>query len=150
MKRRRRFENRVDAMAEIYHLNFHTNGNQPIFLDDEYALTMDLDLTEIIRHHEIVCLARAVMPTHVHFVVVAFPDQPRERIVQFLKGASSYAFFQRYPAIADELDHHLWQKGYQWVLITSHEQLIAAIRYVRANRSKIGLRPIVPEAKQSE
>jgi REP element-mobilizing transposase RayT len=136
-------------MAEIYHVNFHTHGNRPVFLDDAYARAID-DLTdEIIRHYAIVSLARAVMPTHLHFVVVAFPDQPREGIVQLLKGASSRGFFQEYPELGAELGGHLWQKGYQWVLITSHDQLVAAIRYIRANRSKIGLSPLVAATARS-
>jgi REP element-mobilizing transposase RayT len=133
-------------MAEIYHVNFHTHGNRPVFLDDAYARAIDDLMDEIIRHHAIVSLSRAVMPTHLHFVVVAFPDQPRERIVQLLKGASSRGLFQEYPELGAELGGHLWQKGYQWVLIASHDQMVTAIRYVRANRSKIGLGPHAAES----
>jgi REP element-mobilizing transposase RayT len=133
-------------MAEIYHVNFHTNGNRPVFLDDAYVRATDEIIDDVIRHHEIVSLARAIMPTHLHFVLVAFPDQPRERIVQLLKGASSHAFFQQHPDLGTELGGHLWQKVYQLVLITSHDQLVTAMRYVRANRAKIGLGPIAAES----
>jgi REP element-mobilizing transposase RayT len=133
-------------MAEIYHINFHTQGNRPVFLDDAYARAIDEMVDQVIRHHGIASLARAVMPTHLHFVVVAFPDQPRERIVQLLKGAPSRVFFQQHPDLGAELGGHLWQKDYQWILITSHDQLVTAIRYVRANRLKIGLGPIAAES----
>jgi hypothetical protein len=39
----------------------------------------------------------------------------------------------------------VWQKRYQWVLITSHDQLAGAIRCVRANRPRNVLSPIEAE-----
>ena len=129
-------------MADIYHLNFHTVRHVPIFLDPEYATAIDAIFVEVIARHRIVALARAVMPTHAHFVIAAFPDQPRQRIVMLLKGASAYAFFQRYPLLGAELGGHLWQESYQWVHVQRHEQYWNAIRYVGDNRSKIGLGPI--------
>jgi hypothetical protein len=47
------------------------------------------------------------------------------------------------PELRADLGDHLWQEGYDWVEITSHRQLLAELGYVRANRTKSGLEPIV-------
>jgi REP element-mobilizing transposase RayT len=130
-------------MAELYHINFHTFRNHPLFLDEAYAREIDHLFADVIRRHQIASLARTLMPNHVHFVVVAFPDQPRERIAQLLKGATARESLSKHPEIDGELGGHLWQAGYDWVLITSNRQLSAAISYVRANRPKVGLPPSV-------
>ena len=126
-------------MIVVYHVNFHTLRKLPIFLDDEKARAIAGILSDIVERHHIVRLAMTVMPTHVHCVFVAFPDQTRGDVVQLLKGASAREFLARFPDFAGELAGHLWSEGYQWVAVESHRQLVATIRYVDNNRVKIGL-----------
>jgi REP element-mobilizing transposase RayT len=129
-------------MADVYHVNFHTFHGKPAFLDDACAAIMDRLLGEIVERHGITCLVWSVMPTHVHCIVVTFPDQSRGEIVQLLKGASARAFLERYPAWRAEVGDHLWQEGYHWVQIKTRAQLAATRRYVQNNRPKVGLAPV--------
>ena len=131
--------------VEIYHINFHTHLRRPIFLDDALAIWLDACLVDIMTRHRIVTLAHTVMPTHVHVVVVTFPDQPRDRVVQLLKGAAARAFNRQNPEIAADIGGHLWQDGYDWVLIETHRQVQATLAYVEANRPRIGLPPLADD-----
>ena len=126
-------------MVEIYHINFHTVRNLPIFLNPEYAASLGEIISDIIREHELVCHISTVMPNHVHLVLTTFPDQSRAQIVQLVKGGSARAFFARYPLLREEIGAHLWQEGFDWVIVDSHRQFRNAIRYVQENRGKIGL-----------
>jgi REP element-mobilizing transposase RayT len=126
-------------MAELFHVNFHTHRNQPLFLDREYARAIEGVFEDVARRRQITWLARSIMPTHVHFLIVAFPDLMRDRVVQLLKGASAREFFLRYPQSGGEMAGHLWQQGCDRVLITSNRQLPATLDYIAANRPKIGL-----------
>jgi len=137
------------STVEIYHINFHTHRRRPIFLDDDLAMALDASLADITARHRILTLARAVMPTHVHVVVVSFPDQPRDRIVQLLKGTSARAFNLCNPEIAADIGGHLWQDGYDWVLVETHRQVEATLAYVAANRPRIGLPPL-PDGRPME
>ena len=132
----------METVVEIYHVNFHTFQNRPVFLVESYAMELRDILAELIEIDRVICLASSIMPTHVHLVVVCFPEQPRAKVVQLLKGASSRLFFQQHPEIHDELDGRLWQPGYDWVQITTADQCQTAIRYVNANRARLGLGPI--------
>ena len=79
------------------------------------------------------------MPTHVHLVLITFPDLPLGRVMRLLKGGVSHAVLAAAPELRADLGDHLWQEGYDWVEITSHEQCRNAVRYVRENRQCGGL-----------
>ena len=126
-------------MADVYHVNFHTFQNRPIFLDESFAIEIRNIFVELIEADRIACLASAIMPTHVHLVVICFPDQSRAKVIQLLKGASSRLFLREHPEIHDELGGRLWQPGYDWVLVDTAEQCHNAVRYVNSNRNRLGL-----------
>lgn len=138
------------GVAEIFHVNFHTFESRPAFLDEERAAFLHETLQAIVDHHGITCFAWSVMPTHVHCILVAFPDQPRAQIVKLLKGASARAFIERYPEWRAEVGDQLWQEGYHWVQIATQIQMIATMKYVNNNRPKIGLSPVPNQERRGE
>lgn len=76
---------------------------------------------------------------------VDFPDLPRSTIVKRVKGATAHAFLAAYPGLREDLGGgHLWTKGHFAVEITTHEQFLATLRYVRTNRARSGLAPPMP------
>ncbi len=96
-------------------------------------------LPEVIEKWAIACLTWQVMPTHVHLLLLSFPDQQLGRIVQLIKGATAHAILHAASELRGDLGDHLWQEGYDWVEITSHRQCANAVRYVRENRLRGGL-----------
>jgi len=129
----------------LYHVNFHTLDSKPIFENDAYDQLIRAHLFGTIRQRKIICLAWEVMPTHVHMLIEDFPDFSRGAIVHYLKGASARAFFDAFPELrGDLLGGHLWTKGYHFVHVKTHRQLVATLQYIRANRAHADLPPPAP------
>lgn len=129
----------------LHHVNFHTLYNKPIFEDDTYDGMMRACLHDVLRERKLICLAWEVMPTHVHMIIEDFPDLPRPRIMQHVKGDTSRAFFATFPHLrADLLGGHLWTKGYSAVRIITYRQFLATLHYVRNNRERANLLPPAP------
>ncbi len=129
----------------LYHVNFHTLDNKPIFEHDAYDHTIRASLLDTICRHKIMCPAWEIMPTHVHMMIEDFPDFARGTIVNYVKGGSAYAFFAAFPELrSDLLGGHLWTKSYHFVQITTHRQFLATLQYIRANRERADLPPPVP------
>ncbi len=127
-------------MAFVWHINFHTFENRPVFENPEYEQFVREAMMRIAREKEILLLELEFMPTHVHLITVEFPDLPRAKVMQYLKGESSLAFFEKYPECRYDLGGgHLWQVGSSKVLITTHIQYQKTAEYVR-NQKKKGLK----------
>jgi REP element-mobilizing transposase RayT len=112
---------RADA-AQIFHVNFHTMGNRPIFANPDYDALM-----------------WQVMPTHVHLVLLTFPDLPLGQVMRLIKVLTAHALLALATELRGELGDHIWQEGYDWVEITTQRQCAAAVRYVQENRRAAGL-----------
>ncbi len=129
----------------LYHVNFHTLYSKPIFEDSAYDHMMRECLRDVICVHKILCPAWEVMPTHVHMIVEDFVDIPLPTIVKTIKGVTAHNFLSAFPELrADLLGGHLWTKGYYAVGIVTHQQFLATLAYVRANRARADLQPPVP------
>jgi len=124
----------------IYHVNFHTLGRRPIFEQAEYDLMLRSCLLMFLERRQITCLAWEIMPTHVHLLLVDYPDYPRSTILEQVKGDTSRAFFRTFPYLREDLlGGYLWAKGYFWVEVSSHRQAWATIAYIHANRARADL-----------
>jgi REP element-mobilizing transposase RayT len=126
-------------VIRVYHVNFHTSRNRPVFLAEDADQTIREIIGDVIARHHIACLAFEVMPTHVHAIVVVFPDADLGRTLNLLKDASARAFFLACPEFRADLGEHLWTEGYSLREIVSHDQFARTVDYVRDNRRKGGL-----------
>jgi REP element-mobilizing transposase RayT len=126
-------------MIRFYHVNFHTFHNEPVFLAKDVDSAIRAIMRDVLREHQILCLAFEVMPTHVHLILADFPDKSRSESMRLLKGATAYHFLRDQPAFRNDLGDHLWQEGYDWQEITTHRQFVATLRYVRENRARGGI-----------
>ena len=130
---------------ELYHVNFHTLGRRGIFEDPQYDAMLRTCLPAVLAHRQIVCLAWEIMPTHVHLLLVAFPDYSRAAIMAHIKGDTSRAFFAVFPHLREDLlGGHLWAKGYFWVPVVSQKQCRDTIAYIQHNRERADLLPPAP------
>jgi REP element-mobilizing transposase RayT len=135
----------------LYHVNFHTLGNRPIFEIVEYDEAMRVQLAEVILRHTTFCPEWELMPTHVHLIVHDFKDLSRSRVIHHIKGATANGFFKKYPCLREDLlGGHLWTKGYYWVEITSQSQFRATVAYIRNNRAAVGIEPPQPLRRSEE
>ncbi len=123
----------------IYHVNFHTFRNHPVFESLDYLTLAEEALRDVLSHWAIPCIAWTVMPTPIHLIVVTFPDQQLGKILNLIKGRTSRGILDAAPELRGNLGNHLWQEGYHWVLIKDQRQCANTIRYIRENRRKGGL-----------
>jgi putative transposase len=129
----------------LHHVNFHTLYSKPVFEDGTYEYMMRACLRTTLHERKILCPVWEIMPTHVHMIIEDFPDLPRSRIMQYIKGDTSRAFFANFSELRlDLLGGHLWMKGYYAVHSASYHQFLATIRYIRTNRERADLLPPVP------
>lgn len=129
----------------LHHVNFHTLRSIPVFENEEYDQMMRQCLADVLSDLNIICPAWEILPTHVHMIVEDFADLPRATILKYVKGDTSRAFFGAFPYLRADLDGgHLWQQGYNAVLILTHRQYRDTLAYVRANRRQAGLVPPPP------
>jgi REP element-mobilizing transposase RayT len=123
----------------MYHVNFHTYRNRPVFESAEYLSLAETAFADVLTHWAIPCVAWTIMPTHVHLMVVTFPDQQLGKILNLIKGRTSRGVLDVAPELRGDLGNHLWQEGYHWVLIKDQRQCANTIRYIRENRRQGGL-----------
>ena len=123
----------------VYHVNFHTNHNRPVFEAPDYQALLEAALTDALAQWAIPCIVWTVMPTHVHLILVTFPDQSLGRMLNLIKGRTARSVFAAVPELRSDLGNHLWQEGYHWVKIEDQRQCANTMRYIRENRRRGGL-----------
>ena len=109
-------------MHKIYHINFHTYNSVPLFQYEKYENFIKKEINEIIADKGIPCIKWNTAITHLHFLIIAFPDMPRCKIVQYIKGVSSIR--------SELIGGHLWQKGYDWVEVKTIDHFNEAVKYI--------------------
>ena len=127
------------AGPAVYHVNFHTNRNRPVFEVPEYQALLETALRGALTEWAIPCITWIVMSTHVHLMLVAFPDQRLGRILNLIKGRTARRLLEAVPELRGDLEGHLWQEGYHWAQIKDQRQCANTIRYIRDNRRHGGL-----------
>jgi REP element-mobilizing transposase RayT len=81
-------------MAFLWHINFHTFGNKPVFENLEYEAFVRNAILDIAREKEIPILEFEMMPTHVHLITIEFPDFPRAKMMQPLERGKLAEIFR--------------------------------------------------------
>ena len=128
-----------DNGPQLFHVNFHTWHNRPVFEVPDYQALLEKSLVETLERWQIGCCEWQVMPTHLHLILISFPDMPLSTSLKAIKGATARAIFTAAPELRADLGDHLWQEGYDWVEITTNRQYQNTVRYVRDNRIRGGL-----------
>jgi hypothetical protein len=137
------------SMPDIYHVNFRTIRHLPIFLEQNYAATLNRIVDAIVERHRIHELARAIMPTHLHVVVtITGATTPRSGAAAVQKTSP---LFDAKPAVQPEsrLIRLAVDRGaadFGGPLSGEERQLIDASRPTRrtacGNRILLGARPV--------
>ncbi len=115
-----------------YHLVLTTRGRQAV-LTGAVADNCISELGESAALHEFEVLAFAVMPNHVHLLIVGLSAQSNAiRFVQRLKQKTSYAWVQ-------EHGEKLWQPSFYDHAIRHQEEVKQTARYIVENPVRAGL-----------
>ena len=94
------------------HLVWVTKYRKPV-MTGEVGLRLRELLREICGHQEVTIVKGHVARDHIHLFVSVPPRVTISRLVQLLKGKSSFKLMQEFPHLAKKFwGRHLWARGY--------------------------------------
>ncbi len=94
------------------HLVWVTKYRKPV-MTGEVGLRVRELLREICGHHEVTIIRGHIAKDHVHLFVSVPPRVTISRLVQMLKGKSSFKLMQEFPHLAKKFwGRHMWARGY--------------------------------------
>ena len=124
---------RIIVPGGIYHIWTHGSDERPLFLfDDDRRMFLAL-LGNVVRSHELTCIAWCLMSNH-HHLVVQTPHEGLPSAFQELHGCYSRAFNKIHGRSA-----HLFRNRYGSRLVESDADLLGVCRYVAYNPVEAGL-----------
>ena len=129
-----------DASGEPYFVTFATYRRRQLFRDG-VAAQLFLDTLFALRIElRFLLLAHAVMPDHVHLVIVPHQDVGLGKRMQHIKGR-----FARMHNAKMGSSGHLWQSRYYETAVRDEAALTRRVKYVEDNPVEAGL-VATPEA----
>ena len=95
-----------------YHFVFITKYRKPV-LRGEVAVRVRDMVREICRSHDIEIVKGHVRPEHVHLLLSVPPQLSPSRVMQAVKGKTSYKLLREYRHMRREFwGRHVWARGY--------------------------------------
>ena len=118
---------------KVQYRNKSEQQSQPILLttDEQHYIAKVLHTTA--RKHSLLLLRLAVLPDHVHMLVMADDKDKLSQVVHRLKGASAYYLNRRRKMPKGT---HAWTKKYDFRSITDMKHLEKACKYIDNNHIK--------------
>jgi|ERR1700742_351689 len=94
------------------HMVWVTKYRKPA-MTGEVGLRVRELIREICGHHEVTIIKGHISKDHVHLFVSVPPRVTISRLVQALKGKSSYKLMQEFPHLQKKFwGRHIWARGY--------------------------------------
>jgi len=105
-----RYEHSVGIM--MLHLEWVTKYRYKMFRKQEYLNIAEACIRKSAFEHKIKIIKLSVMPEHVHCVVQVALSISASKVLQILKGRSSYLFFRQHEKARLRYPRgHLWSRG---------------------------------------
>ena len=117
-----------------YFVTAATRNRQPIFRDLQVAEMMLSELGRLRDEMGFALLAYALMPDHLHLLIVPSESAVLSRIMQSVKGRFARLWNQRLSQVGG-----LWQPRYYESAVRTEAQLRRWIQYIDENPVKAGL-----------
>ena len=108
-----RYSRGAHTVLELkYHFVWKTKYGYPVLSGDVGLRVREL-LRQICSEHSITVVRGNIRANHIHVLVSAPADVSPSRIVQYLKGKSSYRLQREFPVLKKRYwGSHLWSRGY--------------------------------------
>lgn len=114
----------------FWHIQFCTKYRYKMFSKIKYKNLIQACIRQTCTKHNIKIITINVMPEHVHMVVKTKVSVNPSKLVQLIKGASSYLFFRFHPKAKLRYPRrHLWSKG-KFIASVGFTDLDFTISYV--------------------
>ena len=120
----------------IYHVWFATK-RRAWLLQAEIDQAMKRFICEIAQQKRIQLLECESAVDHVHLLLRVSDGECLPKIMNLLKGGSSYRLHRAFPELKlDSGSEHFWQRGYDFALVEPGS-LTARRRYVRSQKERL-------------
>jgi len=118
---------------QCYHVITVTRNREPVFSNPAHATVLE-EALQFVRRGRAYVLAYAIIPDHLHAVLVPRAPYSISQVMQTIKGYTSRVVNAR-------LDHRspLWQRSFFDRMMRSEEQLRETVEYTHANPVSAGL-----------
>ncbi len=124
---------RIVVAGLPHHVTHRGNHREEIFRESEDYQTYIRLLRKAIERYEVRLWSYALMPNHVHLVVVPNRAESLPRAIHWAHGMYAQYFNARWALVG-----HLWQGRYRSSAMDEHH-LLNGIRYVERNPVRAGL-----------
>jgi REP element-mobilizing transposase RayT len=124
---------RFGLEGDCFHVTAATRKRQAIFIDPESAQVV-LDALQFIRRQRAYLLAYALMPDHLHLLVVPRAPFSLSSVMQTIKGYSSRRLNQMRGT-----GRAIWQQSYYDRIIRDEVQLVTTAEYIEHNPVAAGV-----------
>ena len=95
-----------------YHLVWITKYRKPLLVGTYAECVRDF-IRDICKANEVEILKGNVSQDHIHLLVSVPPYIAISRLMQYIKGKSSYKMFQKFPGLKKQYwGRHFWARGY--------------------------------------
>jgi putative transposase len=123
-----------DSEGLPYFVTFTTHERRPLFRDAWAARLFVEHLEQVRNELGFLLVAYAVMPDHVHLIVVPGPRVTLAKLMQIVKGRFARSYNQR-------TGHQgkLWQPRYYETAVRGETALMRRMEYIEANPIVAGL-----------
>ena len=122
--------------ATIYHVWFATK-RRAWLLQDDLGRAIKRFIYEVTQQKQIQLLECETPVDHVHLLLRLGEGQHLPKVMNLLKGASSYRLHQAFPELKlDSRSERFWQRGYGFTIVEP-ASLTARRRYVRSQEERL-------------
>lgn len=103
---------------------------------DEIAAQVGTYLMDTMETLQMDCLAKEVMPDHIHLLVSCKPQLKLSDAIKILKGNSARWLFLNHPELKKQLwGGHLWNPSY-FVVTVSERSMSQVKAYIQSQKTK--------------
>jgi putative transposase len=113
--------------GHCYHVTTRTRDGAPVFRDPANARII-VDALQFLRHDRAYVLGYAILPDHLHAVLVPTGQQTVSKLMQSIKGYSARVVNARHGGSGA-----LWQPGFYDRVIRDEVHLLDTLEYIHRN-----------------
>jgi putative transposase len=124
---------RIEQAGAIHHVVSRSNAGEEIFRHDRDAAVFYATLHAAVTHHEWVCRAYCLMPTHYHLLL----ETPKPTLSAGMHRVN--AAYARLFNAASERRGHVFQKRFHSQVLATDAHLLETMRYIALNPVRAGL-----------
>ncbi len=124
---------RLLDQAVYYHLVFPTYHRLPLFKAEPVKGAVLEIIEETLIERDIDVLIYNLLSDHIHLLIYKQYHQSIPDLVKYIKGRSTYYFYESYPDYKIDGHRRLWARGYHTKVVKTVTQFENTVLYIQNN-----------------